>query len=352
MREKEKRATIKDVAALAGVSVATASRVLSNADYPVSKELRTKVEQAARELSFEYTFAPRSSRVYQGKEIAVVIPNISNPFYMQTINGISAVCYEEGYQMLLCNTMQDAEREEQILRDLYSRRITGVIISSISEDPKLLARYVEKGMIFIQLDQYYEGNGVYNINYDARLGARIAVRHLIENGHKRIAFISTPLTRWTRREIYKGYIEQLRKAEIEVDESLVFIADTDGMGNLSKDEMRTGEAMARKLVESKCDATAILCVNDMVAFGVIHALNELGVSVPDDISVVGFDDIPLAEAFVPALTTIHCPAYETGRISAIMLIDYLKNGKASHSPLIMNMGPRLVERRSVKNLHR
>lgn len=350
MRKKEKRATIKDVAALAGVSVATASRVLSNADYPVSKELRARVEQAARELSFSYTYAPRSSKAFHDKEIAVVIPNISNPFYMQTINGISSVCFEKGYQMILCNSMQDAEREEQILQDLYSRKKTGVIISSVSEDPRILAKYVERGMTFIQLDQYYEGSGVHNINYDARLGARIAVRHLIENGHKRIAFVSTPLTRWTRREIYKGYIEQLKKADIEFDESLVFIADTDEMGNLSKDETRTGEAMGRRLVQSGCDATAVLCVNDMVAFGVIHAFNEMGLSVPDDISVVGFDDIPLAEAFVPALTTIHCPAYETGRISAIMLIDYISNGKPSHAPLVMNMEPRLVERRSVRNL--
>ncbi|WP_149678658.1 LacI family DNA-binding transcriptional regulator [Thermoclostridium caenicola] len=349
---REKRVTIKDVAALAGVSVATVSRVLSNADYPVSKELRSKVEQAAKELSFAYTSAPRSSKAYHDKEIAVVIPNISNPFYMQTINGISTVCYEKGYQMLLCNSMQDVEREEQILQDLYSRRVTGVIVSSISEDPRLLAKYTEKGMTFIQLDQNYEGSGVYSINYDSRLGARIAVRHLIENGHKRIAFISTPLTRWTRREIYKGYLEQLKKTDIEYDEKLVFIADTDGMGNLSKDETRTGAAMARKLVESKCNATAILCVNDMVAFGAIHALNEMGVAVPDDISVVGFDDIPLAESFVPALTTVHFPAYETGRIAAIMLIDYLANGKQSNTPLKMNMEPRLVERRSVRNLCR
>jgi len=347
----ETRATIKDVAASAGVSVATVSRVLSNADYPVSTELRSRVEKAAKDLSFAYTMAPRQARGHESKEIALIIPNISNPFYMQTIQGISSVCYENGYQMLLCNTQQDAAREAQYLQDLYSRRINGVIISSIAESPSTLAAYTERGMTFIQLDQRYDEDTGFNINYDSRHGARMAVRHLIENGHKRIAFASTPLTRWTRKEIYKGYIEQLKKADIEPDESLVFIRGGEGLGELDNYEVPVGEALAAQLVSSGCGASAVLCVNDMVAFGMIHGLYKLGISVPDDISVMGFDDIPFSAAFVPSLTTIHCPAYETGRISAMMLIDRLQSSNAAATPLNMNMQPTLVERRSVRNLY-
>ncbi len=346
---REKRATIKDVAAAAEVSVATVSRVLSNADYPVSAELRARVEQAARDLSFAYTMAPRQSKRSEGSELALIIPNISNPFYMQTIQGISAVCYENGYQLLLCNSRQDPAREAYYLQDLYNRRVAGVILSSISENPKPLTRYIERGMSFVQLDQRFDDAG-FNISYDSRQGAQMAVRHLIENGHKRIAFASTPLTRWTRKEIYKGYVEQLKKAEIELDESLVFINETEHLGELENQEILVGTALAAKLVDSGCGATAVLCVNDMVAFGMIHGLDDRGISVPGDISVMGFDDISFAEAFVPALTTIHCPAYETGRISAMMLIDRLQNGNSSSVPLNMQMNPRLVERDSVRNL--
>ncbi|MEA4893720.1 MAG: LacI family DNA-binding transcriptional regulator [Oscillospiraceae bacterium] len=348
----ETRATIKDVAALAEVSVATVSRVLSNADYPVSMELRTRVENAAKDLSFAYTVAPRQARGHDSREIALIIPNISNPFYMQTIQGISAVCYENGYQLVLCNTQQDAAREAHCLQELYNSKIYGVIISSIAESPNMLAGFAERGMVFIQLDQRFDDDGGgFNINYDSRHGARMAVRHLIENGHKRIAFASTPLTRWTRKEIYKGYIEQLKKADIEPDENLVFIRGNEGNGESENYEIPVGEALAAQLINSCCGATAVLCVNDMVAFGMIHGLYNLRVSVPDDISVMGFDDIPFSESFVPPLTTIHCPAYETGRISAMMLIDRLQSSNAAAATLNMHMQPTLVERRSVRNLY-
>lgn len=346
---REKRATIKDVAAASGTSIATVSRVLSNADYPVSAELRSRVEAAASQLSFSYTVAPRQSRNQDIREIALIIPNLSNPFYMQTIEGISSVCYEKKYQLVLCDSQWDASREIFFLQDLYNRRINGVIISSISDSPLPLAGYRERGMSVIQLDQRFDEDAGLNINYDSRLGARLAVRHLIEKGHKRIAFASTPLTRWTRKEIYKGYTEQLKKAEIEPDEKLVFISSPENLVDRDNYEVQAGEDIARRIVESKSDVSAVFCVNDMVAFGLICGFKKYGKSVPEDISVVGFDDIPFANIFMPPLTTVHCPAYETGRLSAIMLIDQLQSGSSS-VPLNMHLQPTLVERGSVKSL--
>lgn len=347
---REKRATIKDVAARSGASIATVSRVLSNADYPVSSELRTRVEEAARELAFAYTVAPRQSKNQDARTLALVIPNMSNPFYMETIHGISSVCYEKKYQLVLCNSQWDEARETFFLQDLYNRRISGVIISSISDSPSSLASYAERGMAIIQLDQRFDGDASFSINYDSRLGARLAVRHLIEKGHKQIAFASTPLTRWTRKEIYKGYTEQLKKAEIMPDEKLTFISDSEDPGNWDNYEVHAGEEIARRIMESSSKPTAVFCVNDMVAFGVMSGFSALGVSVPEDISVIGFDDIPLARMFIPALTTVHCPAYETGRLSAIMLIDKIESGALSATPLNMHLQPSLVERGSVKSV--
>lgn len=347
--ENKKRATIKDVAALAKVSVATTSRVLSNADYPVSAQLRAQVEEAAKELSFSYTIAPRQSKSIAAKEIALVIPNISNSFYVQTIQGISSVCYENNYHLILCNSQRDAAREAYFLQSLHERKVNGVIISSISEDSKILSPFIDRGMIFVQLDQQFENNGSYNITYDFRLGARMAVRHLIENGHKKIAFASTPLTRWTRKELYKGYNDQLKRADIRPDEELVFICGDEDLRGWDNYEIIAGKQLARQIVESGCGATAVLCVNDMVAFGMIHGLNQLGLSVPDDISVIGFDDITFAEDFVPPLTTIHCPSYEAGRFAAIMLLDHLQN-RSVPTALNMNMQPTLIERMSVRRL--
>ena len=347
--QNNKRATIKDVAALAEVSVATVSRVLSNADYPVSADLRAQVQEAAKELSFAYTTAPRLTKGNGTKEIALVVPNISNPFYMQTVQGISSVCYEKEYQLVLCNSQRDPKKESRYLNDLCIRKVDGVIISSVSEESCSLNDFVNRGMAFVQLDQRYENDSSDSINYDSRLGARIAVRHLIENGHRRIAFASTRLSRWTRKEIYKGYNEQLTRAGIEPDDGLVFIRNIEDPGDWDNYEVQAGEALAQEIVESDCGATAVFCVNDMVAFGVIHGLAQLGLSVPEDMSVVGFDDIPFAAAFVPSLTTIHCPAYETGRLAAMVLIDRLEN-KGAASILNMNMQPSLVQRMTVRRL--
>ena len=347
---KQKRATIKNVAEESGVSIATASRVLSNTDYPVSAELRSRVEEAARKLSFAYTVAPRQARNQDMGEIALIIPNISNPFYMQTIQGISSVCYEKKYQLVLCNSQWDFARETYFLQDLYNRKINGVIISSISDSPASLSAYAERGMSIVQLDQRFDGDAGLNINYDSRLGAQLAVRHLIEKGHKKIAFASTPLTRWTRKEIYKGYNEQLKKAGIEPDEELVFINNSKHPEDSDNHEVFVGETLAMEILESGCGATAVFCVNDMVAFGMISGFEKLGKRVPDDISVVGFDDIPFSSVFMPALTTIHCPAYETGRLSAIMLIDRLESGTSVATPLNMHLQPSLVERSSVRSI--
>ncbi len=346
---REKRTTIKDVAEKAGVSIATVSRVLSNADYPVSAALRGSVEATARELGFAYTVAPRQSRSSDSREIALVIPNISNPFYMQTIQGVSSVCYDKKYQLVICNSQRDTTREAYYLQDLYNRKINGVIISSITNSPNILTDYIERGMKMIQLDQRAYDDRSFNINYDSRVGAHLAVRHLISKGHRRIAFASTPLTRWTRKEIYKGYLEGLAEANIAFDEGLVFTQNTEEFDEWDNYEVLAGNVIAEGIINSGCNATAVFCVNDMVAFGVISGLEKQGVKVPDNISIVGFDDNPFAEAFVPPLTTIHCPAYETGRLSALMLIDSLESGGTA-VPLTMQMQPTLVERRSVKDI--
>lgn len=346
---KTKRATIKDVAELANVSVATVSRVLSNADYPVSAELRAQVELAAKELSFAYTTAPRQGKNSGGnREIALVVPNLANPFYVQTIQGISAVCFENGYQMILCNSQRDAAIEARMLQQLYEHKVTGVIISPNTDDFSALAGFIARGMVFVRLDQRSDNDGSYNINYDYRQGARIAVRYLLENGHQRIAFASTPLTRWSRRELFKGYTDQLSRRDIPQDEALVMLYGDDSAEDLDHYELQAGERLAAKVAQSR--ATAVLCVNDIFAFGMIHGLGKLGLRVPEDISVVGFDDITLARAFMPSLTTVRCPSYETGRLAAMMLIDCLQN-KGNTAPLNMHLQPTLVERLSVRKLH-
>jgi len=348
---KENRTKIKDVAALAKTSVATASRVLSNSQYPVSAELRQRVEEAARELSFVPSSTSRQPRAGSGT-IGLIVPTLTNPYYTQTIEGISAVCLEKGFGLMLCNSQHSPKLEERLLGDLHARRVKGIIISSFNEESSVLSALIAQGVSVVQLDQHMDIPGCDSIHFDTKLGAQMAVRYLYERGHRRIAFASKQLTRWTRKRTYEGYCEELKRLGVQVDEKLVFIPDD--VEAMEQEVYQTvGSKIASRFVETNCDATAVFCVNDMLAFDLVQGFHRQGIRVPEDVSVMGFDDIPHASTFVPALTTIHCPSYETGRLAALMLIDRMQSGGtgSSGTAINMNLQPRLVERESVRDLN-
>ena len=346
------RAKIKDVASLAQTSVATASRVLSNSEYPVSTELRQRVEAAARELSFVPSLSVARGARLQGGTIGLIVPTLSNPYYTQTIEGISAVCFERGVSLLLCNSQNSSAMEERFLCDMRARKVNGVIISSLNEDKAILSALTSQGIHAVQLDQHFEGQGCDSIHFNTKLGARMAVQHLYEKGHRRIAFASKQLTRWTRRQTYQGYCEEVERLGLPSGDSLVFISDDSEEIENDAHGSEIGRRLAQRFCRSDCGATAVFCVNDIAAFGLIHGFKQQGISVPEDVSVMGFDDIPLSSVFVPALTTIHCPSYETGRLAALMLIDRMQNSEVGSlgAAINMNLQPRLVERESVKDL--
>ena len=339
-----KQATIRDVAKLAGVSLATASRALNNPDYPVDARLRQKVRDAADKLEYVPNVMAQSLRRENSRDIGLVIPNVSNPFYLQTMLGINDVLAQRSYQMILCNTMRNAEQERAYLRRLYERQTRGVIISTVDESSEVVREYAQRGMKFVLLDQLPDGVESPGIHFDSRAGARMAVEYLISQGHRRIAFATMPMTRWTRIEMHKGYRDAHLMGGLAYDPALVYEFGTDASSLSDDPELRAGHDIASRFLADGCPATAIMCNNDMVAIGVIQTLLRSGKRVPQDVSVMGFDDIPFAAAFLPALTTIHCPAAETGRLAALMMLDILGNSSMSVS---MNLTPSLVVRESV-----
>lgn len=340
-------ATIRDVAKLAGVSLATVSRVLNNADYPVKAELRQRVKEAAEQLEYIPNSMARSLRSDGVQDVGLVIPNITNPFYLQAMMGINDVLSKNLYCTVLCNTMRDPEQERLYLRQLYERQIKGVILSSVDDSGDTIKEYIRKGMQFVLLDQKLVGLDCTSINFDSRVGARMAVEHLIALGHRRIAFATLPMTRWTRIEIHNGYQDALLTAGIPCDESLIYTLDTkEQPGGQDDIELEAGVRIAESFLKDGCPATAILCINDMLAMGIIKTLLKNGLRVPEDVSVFGFDDIPFAGTFQPSLTTIHCPAVETGRLAAMMLLNGL-NGDGEELSVSMNLSPSLVLRDTV-----
>lgn len=341
-----KQATIRDVAKLAGVSLATVSRVLSDGNYPVSAELRQRVRDAADRLDYVPNAMAQSLRKDVGRDVALVIPNISNPFYLQTMLGIDEVLTKNNYSIVLCNTLRNPKQERDTLRRLYERQVRGVILSSVDETADIVQEYAKKGMKFVLLDQKLTGIESTGINFDARAGARMATEHLIELGHRQIAFATLPMTRWTRTEMHEGYRGALLVAGLSYRRELVYEQLPENVGSYDDLELAAGRAIAESFLRDGCPATAIICINDMLAIGVIKTLLRSGIRVPEDVSVFGFDDIPFAAAFEPSLTTVHYPAVETGRLAALMMLENM-GGKETELLLSMQLTPKLIIRDTV-----
>lgn len=341
-----KQATIRDVAKLAGVSLATVSRALNDAEYPVSAELRQRVRDAAAQLQYVPNTIARSLRQDVSRDIGLVIPNISNQFYLQTMLGINDVLYKNDYSVVLCNTMRNPNQERAYLRQLFERKARGVILSSVDENADIVEEYVKKGMKVVLLDQKITGMESTGINFDSRAGARMATEHLVSLGHDRIAFASLPMTRWTRTEMHMGYRNALVIAGLAYDPALVYEWMPVDVAPYADLELEAGRGIAEKFLADGCPATAIICINDMLAIGLIKTLRSHGIRVPEDVSVFGFDDIPFASTFEPSLTTVHYPAVEMGRLAAMMLLDNLENSSTEQS-LVMQLTPSLVIRDTV-----
>lgn len=342
----EKQITIREVAKLAGVSLATVSRVMNDSTYPVSADLKKRVKDAAEQLQYVPNTMARSLRGDIRQDIGLVIPNITNPFYLQTIMGISNVLNQNGYSIILCNTMRSPEQERECLRQLYERQVKGVILSSANENADLVNEYAKKGMKFVLLDQKLTGLESAGINFDNRTGAQMATEYLIRLGHKKVAFGTLPMTRRTRIETYQGYRDAMAAAGLSCDDNLFYERKSDKPNSYNDLELEIGQYIAEDFLKAGCPATAIICVNDMLAIGVIKTLLQNGVKVPEDVSVFGFDDIPFAAAFIPPLTTVHYPAAESGRLAALMMLDALRNEQPEMA-VSMQMTPSLVIRDTV-----
>lgn len=344
-----RRVTIYDIAKKAGASTATVSRVLSNSSYPISAELRKKILDTAQLLNYTPNLLGRMLKKSDTKEIGVIIPNISNPFYPQLVLGIEIEARKHGYNILLCNSFRDVENEKKYIESMYQKQVKGIILSTIREEHGFLKNLCANGLKIVGFDQNIEDLQCNKVSFDFTAGGMMAVSYLVKMGHKKIAFATSPLTRRSRREIFSGYKLGLMKNGLEVSDDLIYIADHEEEVENGTYEFKNGIEIAKKYIMSKDRPTAVFAVNDITAMGIMHGLISNGVSVPDDISVMGFDNIEFSAMVNPALTTINQPAYETGRLACKILIENL-TGKETNF-VSFKLEPTIIERNSVKNLN-
>jgi LacI family transcriptional regulator len=306
--------TIKDVAERANVSIATVSRVLNDNRY-VSAELRERVVQAVRDLNYAQNAVARSLRRSQSDTLGIIIPDASNPFFAEITRGAEAACFEQGYLVFFCNTGEDSVKASWYLNTLYQNRVAGLILVSPGDLREDLRRHLDAGDPIVLVDRRLPDVEADTVESDNVGGAQLAIEHLISLGHRRIGLLTSTARISTTQARMAGVQVALKAAGIPFDERLVYAE-----GNLEPD---TGGMGAQFLLAQADPPTAIFAFNDLIALGVLSYAYQRGLRVPDELSVIGFDDIQLAAYAVPPLTTIEQPKYELGRRAAELLIARL-----------------------------
>jgi len=304
------RPTIYDVARLAGVSTATVSRAL-NGTGQIAPATSAAIDAAVLQLGYQPNTVARSLVTKSTQTIALLLPDIANPFYAALVSGIQERALAAGSTMLLCTTEGDPEREEQYLSLLRAKQVDGVLVDGLVLPPERIADFVREGLPIVCLDRDIDSTSVPLVQVDNRLGARLATEHLLSLGHRRIAHVSGAPGLRISDERIGGYSDALAAAAVEHRRTLVAVGSFTEEGGY--------EATRALLAVSKL--TAVFAANDLSALGVMHAIAESGRRIPDDVSVVGFDDLRLAGHTTPPLTTIHQPAFEIAQRATQLLLD-------------------------------
>jgi DNA-binding LacI/PurR family transcriptional regulator len=325
------RPTIYDVARLAGVSTATVSRAL-NGTGQIAAGTRRTIEAAVEQLGYRPNTIARSLVTKSTQTIALLLPEITNPFYAQLVGGIQKAALAARHTMLLCTTEGDPTREEQYLSLLRSKQVDGALVDGLVLPNHRIARVAE-GFPIVCLDRDIDSPSVPLVQVDNRRGAYLATQHLLSLGHTRIAHVAGVRDLRISEQRVAGYRDALAAAGLPADPGLV------ATGSFTEEG---GYTAMQSLLDS--GATAVFAANDLSALGAMHALSASGRRVPGDVSVVGFDDVRLAAFTSPPLTTVRQPAREIGERATRLLLELTK-GRTIAQPVHL-LEPQLVVRGS------
>lgn len=328
--------TMKDVARLAGVSTSTVSHVINNNRF-VSDGVREKVEQAIRHLNYAPSALARSLKINQTHTIGMLLTTSSNPFYAEVVRGVEESCYQRGYSLILCNTAGDEERMNRSLETLMQKRVDGLLMmctESHLPSADILNRYPSIPTVMMDWAPF-EGRGDI-IQDNALLGGELATQHLIDCGYTRIACIAGPQDKTPARMRLEGYRTAMTKSGLEILPGYVVNGDFEFQG---------GYNGMVELLALETPPEAVFTSNDAMAVGVYHALYQAGMRIPQQMAVMGYDDIELARYLTPPLSTIHQPKDALGELAIDTLIHRLSDPDASQQTLVLT--PELVVRGSV-----
>lgn len=334
------RVTIKDIARETKLSPTTVSIVLNNKPHRLSAETRQRVLDTAKRMNYRPNSLAASLKTRKTKTIGMVISNFTNAYFGELARGAEAKCAQEGYALILCNTNDKSKKNFDYINILIDRGVDGIIISfdgiEAGETDRLIEHMLSFGIKIIAIDYKTQYESVNNVMLDNKMGGFIATRHLIDQGHTKIGCITGPIQAdfSTANQRYLGYRQALSEFHIEENERFVVFGDY----NIEAGVKYAGTLLAEGV-------TGIVASNDLCAYGIYKWARNHGISIPDELSVVGYDDIVYSDFFSPRLTTIHQPAYDMGFEAANKMIQCCEGtGEESNQDTIFQ--PELVVRGS------
>lgn len=311
-------ATLRDVARRAGVSIATVSYVL-NGTRPVSLEVEARVREAAAALQYRPNRLARGLRRKRTHVLGLIVPDSANPFFAEVARGLEDLSFAHDYSLILCNSDGDPIKEQRYLGVLIEQQVDGIALVSVSATPAHLAILQERGIPFVVVDRDLPGLEADCVLADNFQGGYGATRHLLDRGHRRIACITGPSDLTPSADRVRGYQKAMEEAGIEPLEIWIRRGDF---------RAESGYHAARFFLSlpPAIRPTAIFACNDLMAIGAMRAIGEAGLRIPQDIALVGFDDIALAAYVIPPLTTVAQPTYEMGRLAGELLLRRIQAG--------------------------
>jgi len=329
-----KRITMYDVAQEAGVSLMTVSRVVNNKE-DVSPATRMKVTEVIEQLNYRPSSIARGLATRRTGTLGVVIPDISNPFFASLVRSAEEEAYAQDYSVFLGNTNEDPNRELAVLQSMEDKLVDGLVLCSSRLDDESLFRILDRFPTSVLIFRKRNGADVGAITIDDVFGSQSAIEHLLKSGHKNIGLLSGPQVSLSTYGRLKGYKAALQKAGIEIKDRWI---------QHCHPVVEDGQAVAHNLLENNPEITALFCHNDLIAVGALQACNNLGLDVPDDIAIIGYDDIRLSALVTPKLTTLRIPRYEIGELAMQMLLQQISDD--TYQPNEVYLKPELIVRQS------
>ena len=328
------RVTISDVAREAGVSLMTVSRVV-NGKEEISPATRQRVLNVIEQMGYRPSGIARGLATQRTGTLGLVVPDMANPFFSDVARGAEDRARAAGYNIFVCNTDESPQREISALDSLEEKRVDGVVLCSSRLHDDGLRAALDHHPAAVLVNRRLEVYHVDAVLLADREGAQAATQHLIRSGHRAVGFLAGPLTSYSSQQRSKGYRAALATAGITVNPDWVRPCSY---------EVEDGREAARVLLSDHPELTALFCYNDLVAIGALQACADLGRRVPDDLAIVGFDDIPMADLVIPPLTTCHVPRYDLGDQAMRLLLKRIDGFAEICSEIVLP--PELVVRAS------